>query len=387
MTTDPNSSAQPGQERIAKRIAAAGICSRREAERLIEAGRVTLNGRVQRTPAITVSPSDRVEVDGAPLESAGPPQLWRYHKPRGLITTHRDPQGRDTVFDALPRELPRVVSVGRLDLNTEGLLLLTTSGALARHLELPSTAWLRRYRVRAHGQITQQQLDKLQSGLTIDGVRYAGIEARLDGEETARGGFKANIWLTMALREGKNREIRKVLSHLDLEVNRLIRISYGPLMLGDLAPRAIDEVRPRIIADQLGATVAASLGLDARARRVAAAKPQRKRASQAGGAAGGHSSPSAKRAGADADGPRGRQVKGARKSATDTPATGAPRGQAPARGGAPGRTADARPAKKGSARRGGSLTAREGARAVNKRPGKPGGAKPPTKPGGRGRNR
>ncbi len=243
--------------RVAKAIAHAGLCSRREAERWIEEGRVAVNGQVLKSPAHVVGPDDWVTVDGQPLPAPERVRLWRYHKPKGLVTTHRDPQGRRTVFQALPEDLPRVVSVGRLDIATEGLLLLTTDGALARHLELPSTGWLRRYRVRAHGRIDQATLDALKDGVTIEGVRYAGIEARLDRQQ---GG---NVWLTMALREGKNREVKKVLAHLGLQVNRLIRLSYGPFALGELSPGAVEEVKGRVLADQLGPKLAIQFGLKA----------------------------------------------------------------------------------------------------------------------------
>lgn len=252
--------------RVAKAIARAGLCSRRDAERWIAAGRVAVNGRVLRTPATVVLPDDEVRVDGEPLPSPEPVRLWRYHKPKGLVTTHRDPQGRRTVFDALPPELPRVVSVGRLDVNTEGLLLLTTDGALARHLELPATGWLRRYRVRAHGKADQGDLDRLQQGLTVDGVAYGPVEAQLD---RVQGG---NLWLTVALREGKNREVKHLLGHLGLEVNRLIRLSYGPLALGELKPGAVAEVKARVIADQLGPRMARQLGLQSKAAERRAAR-------------------------------------------------------------------------------------------------------------------
>ena len=244
-----------GPMRIAKAMARAGLCSRREAERWIEAGRVAVNGATLTTPAHLVGPDDAVVVDGKPLPSAGPPRLWRYHKPKGLVTSARDPEGRKTVFDALPPDLPRVVSVGRLDVATEGLLLLTTHGGLSRHLELPSTGWLRRYRVRAKGKIDQTALDALKSGITVDGVRYGPIEAKLDRSQGA------NQWFTLALREGKNREIKRVLAHLGLAVNRLIRISYGPFALGELKAGAVDEIKRGVLADQIGARLAAELGL------------------------------------------------------------------------------------------------------------------------------
>ena len=232
--------------RIAKAMARAGLCSRRDGERWIADGRVCVNGRVLTTPGVEVGPADRILVDGQPLPAAGPAQLWRYYKPRGLVTTHADPEGRPTVFDALPPDLPRVVSIGRLDFNTEGLLLLTNDGALARHLELPATGWLRRYRVRAHGRVTQSDLDGLKEGVTIDGVRYGGIEAAIDSVQAG------NMWLTIGLREGKNREVRRILGSLALEVNRLIRVSYGPFQLMDLEPGAIEAVKRRVLADQLG---------------------------------------------------------------------------------------------------------------------------------------
>lgn len=241
--------------RIAKAMARAGLCSRRDAERWIEAGRVSVNGALLKSPARDVGPADVILVDGKALPAAEPVRLWRYHKTRGVVTTHRDPEGRPTVFEKLPPEMPRVMSVGRLDLNTEGLLLLTNDGALARHLELPSTGWLRRYRVRAHGKVTQEALDKLKDGIEVDGVRYGSIEAKLDSVQGS------NVWMTFSLREGKNREVRNVLSTLGLDVNRLIRLSFGPFQLLDLAPGAVEVVRRRILADQLGLKLARELGL------------------------------------------------------------------------------------------------------------------------------
>lgn len=255
--------------RVAKAIAAAGLCSRRDAERLIEAGRVAVNGKKLATPAHVVTASDTITVDGKPLPQVEAPRLWRYNKPRGLLVSHKDPQGRKTVFEALPPGLPRVVSVGRLDLNTEGLLLLTTDGALARHLELPSTGWLRRYRVRAHGRVTQAALDALGKGITIDGVRYGPVEARIDREQGS------NLWLTVALREGKNREVKRIAEQLGLTVNRLIRTSFGPFALGDLAPGMVEEVKPRVLADQLGPKLAASFGLRDVAKERRQARPRR----------------------------------------------------------------------------------------------------------------
>jgi 23S rRNA pseudouridine2605 synthase len=259
--------------RIAKALARAGLCSRREAERWIAQGRVSVNGEVLASPARDVGPSDRILVDGQELPALEPPRLWRYHKPKGLVTTHKDPEGRKTVFETLPAHLPRVVSVGRLDVSTEGLLLLTNDGALARHLELPATGWLRRYRVRAHGTITQEALDRLEGGVAINGVRYGPIEARLDKPQGS------NVWLTIGLREGKNREVRTILEHLGLTVNRLIRISFGPFQLLDLEPGGVEPVRRRVLIDQLGQQVAHALGLvaddegaAARARRQPSAK-------------------------------------------------------------------------------------------------------------------
>ena len=242
-------------ERIAKVMARAGLCSRREAERWIAEGRVSVNGKLLATPAFEVGPSDRVVVDGEPLPVAEPVRLWRYHKPRGLVTTHKDPEGRPTVFDNLPETMPRVISIGRLDFNTEGLLLLTTDGALARHLELPSTGWLRRYRVRARGRITQARLDELKNGVTIEDVSYGPIEATLDSEHGA------NIWLTVGLREGKNREIRKIMAHLMLDVGRLIRVSFGPFQLLDLEPGTVEPIKRRVLAEQLGPRLARDLGV------------------------------------------------------------------------------------------------------------------------------
>jgi 23S rRNA pseudouridine2605 synthase len=243
--------------RIAKAIAHAGLCSRRDAEALIAQGRIAVNGSVLFTPAYIVKPGDRVTVDGKPLPEPQAPRLWRYHKPKGLVTSHKDPQGRKTVFEALPPDLPRVVSVGRLDLNTEGLLLLTNDGELARHLELPSTGWLRRYRVRAHGTVTEADLQKLADGMTIEGVRYGSVEARIDRKQGD------NVWLTLGLREGKNREVKRLAEALGLKVNRLIRVSFGPFMLGDLEPGEVREVSARVLADQLGSKLASTLGVEA----------------------------------------------------------------------------------------------------------------------------
>jgi 23S rRNA pseudouridine2605 synthase len=243
-------------ERIAKAIARAGLCSRREAEQWILAGRVEVNGRKIASPALDVRASDRIAVDGKPLPERERTRLFLHHKPRGLVTSARDPQGRPTIFERLPAHLPRLISVGRLDLNTEGLLLLTNDGGLARVLELPKTGWLRRYRVRAHGRVSQAALDALAAGITVDGIRYGPIEAKLDREQGS------NVWLSFAMREGKNREIRNVLGALGLKVNRLIRISFGPFRLGELPEGAVEEVRTRVLREQIGERIAQEAGAD-----------------------------------------------------------------------------------------------------------------------------
>jgi 23S rRNA pseudouridine2605 synthase len=254
--TDTNNDQHKSGERIAKVIARAGLASRREAEAWIEAGRVAVNGGTIRSPALDVTGSDRITVDGVPLPARERTRLFLYHKPRGLMTTHADPQGRPTIFQKLPPDLPRLISVGRLDFNTEGLLLLTNDGALARVLELPATGWLRRYRVRAHGAVTQRQLDGLRNGVTISGIRYGAIEAVL---ERVQG---SNLWLNFAIREGKNREVRNVLSHLELTVNRLIRVSFGPFQLGEIEAGAVEEIKTRVLREQLGDKLAAQSEAD-----------------------------------------------------------------------------------------------------------------------------
>ena len=275
MSVPPEDLAAPAGdgERIAKRLARAGICSRRDAEKLIAAGKVAVNGRVLDTPAVLVKPGDRVVVDGQVVPEPEKARVWRYHKPAGLVTTHRDPQGRTTVFERLPADLPRVISVGRLDLNSEGLLLLTNDGDLARSLELPAAGWIRRYRVRVHGVIDPESLVPLElpaagwvrryrvrvhgtidpetlvpleRGITIDGVKYGPIKAVLDRQQGA------NAWLTISLKEGKNREIRRVMEHLGWPVSRLIRVAYGPFQLGSLPEGQVEEVPTKIVKEQLG---------------------------------------------------------------------------------------------------------------------------------------
>jgi 23S rRNA pseudouridine2605 synthase len=252
---DKNNQQNPG-ERIAKVMARAGLASRREAEAWIAAGRVAVNDAVINSPALNVTASDRIAVDGQPLPRRERTRLFRYHKPRGLVTTHSDPEGRPTIFAALPKDLPRLISVGRLDINTEGLLLLTNDGGLARVLELPATAWLRRYRVRAKGRVMQPALDNLRAGITVAGVHYGPIEATLDREQGA------NVWLTIGIREGKNREVRKVLETLDLQVNRLIRVAFGPFELGDLDDGEVKEIESQALRTELGEKIVAEAGAD-----------------------------------------------------------------------------------------------------------------------------
>ncbi|MEP3844381.1 MAG: pseudouridine synthase [Paracoccaceae bacterium] len=237
--------APPG-DRIAKVIARAGLASRRGAEDIVRAGRVAVNGKVIDSPALNVTTSDKISVDGKPLQAAEPARLWRYHKPTGLVTSAKDEKGRATIFDKLPEDLPRVMSVGRLDINSEGLLLLTNDGELKRKLELPSTGWMRRYRVRIHGRPSDESFKPLRDGLTVEGERFQSMQITLDRQQGA------NAWATIGLREGKNREIRRAMEAVGLTVNRLIRLSYGPFQLGDLTQGTVEEVRPRIMRDQLG---------------------------------------------------------------------------------------------------------------------------------------
>jgi 23S rRNA pseudouridine2605 synthase len=268
-TGPPGQALDDGGERVAKALARAGVASRRDVERLIAAGRVALNGQMLTTPAIKVSPGDILTVDGAVVDAAEPTRLFRYHKPAGLLATNKDPQGRRTVFDALPPGLPRLISVGRLDLASEGLLLLTNDGELARALELPATGLARRYRARALGRIDQARLDALRDGITIEGVRYGPIEATLD--KAREGAAGANVWITVTLTEGKNREVRRVLEAIGLKVNRLIRLAYGPFALSTLEPGMVEEVGPRVIREQLAHLIApANLPRGDRAQFVAA---------------------------------------------------------------------------------------------------------------------
>ncbi|MDP2205051.1 MAG: pseudouridine synthase [Alphaproteobacteria bacterium] len=244
---DQNTAADENRgERIAKRLARAGVCSRRDAERWIAEGRVMLNGKILETPAVLVTDADKIIVDGRSIGAAPATRLWRYHKPAGLVTSHRDEQDRDTIFQHLPREMPRVISVGRLDLNSEGLLLLTNDGGLSRHLELPATGWSRQYRVRAFGSVGEGMIKLLAKGITIEGVHYGPIKLEVERQQGS------NVWLHMTLHEGKNREIRRVLSRFGLEVNRLIRESYGPFHLSKLAPGQVEEVTPEALDNALG---------------------------------------------------------------------------------------------------------------------------------------
>lgn len=237
-------------ERIARRLARAGVASRRVAETMIAAGRVAVNGRIIDSPALNVTAEDKVTLDGRPVASPEATRLWRYYKPVGLVTSERDERGRDTVFAHLPEEMPRVMSVGRLDLNSEGLLLLTNDGALKRRLELPSTGWLRKYRVRAHGAPEDAALEPLRRGITVEGERFQPMQVALDRQQGT------NVWLTVAIREGRNREVRRALETVGLRVNRLIRVSYGPFQLGELEPGGVEEVRPKVLREQLGLVAA-----------------------------------------------------------------------------------------------------------------------------------
>lgn len=243
--SDPNSNSPEG-DRIAKVLSRAGVASRREAERMIAEGRVTVNGKKIDSPALNVTARDRITVDGNPLPEAEEERLWLYYKPNGLVTTNADEKGRTTIFDELPEDLPRVMTVGRLDLNSEGLLLLTNDGGIKRKLELPETGWLRRYRVRINGRPKDTDFEPLRKGLVVDGERFQPMQVTLDRQQGA------NAWVTIGLREGKNREIRRAMEDIGFHVNRLLRISYGPFQLGDLKPGQVEEVRRKVMRDQLG---------------------------------------------------------------------------------------------------------------------------------------
>ncbi|WP_300032232.1 pseudouridine synthase [uncultured Roseobacter sp.] len=263
----------PPGDRIAKVLSRAGIASRREAERMIEAGRVSVNGEKITSPALNVTAADKITVDGKEVGEPDPPRIWLYHKPTGLVSTDNDEKGRETIYDHLPDDMPRVMSIGRLDLNSEGLLLLTNDGGVKRRLELPSTGWLRRYRVRVNGRPTDDTLEPLRRGITADGEHFQPMTVTLDRQQGA------NAWLTVGLREGRNREIRRALAEVGLSVNRLIRISYGPFQLGELKQGMVEELRRKVVRDQLGLEAEDDSG---RARRASAGKkgPGQKRSSK-----------------------------------------------------------------------------------------------------------
>lgn len=261
------SNTPPPGDRIAKVLARAGVASRREAERMIEAGRVTVNGKPIDSPALNVTAKDKITVDGKPVSEPEPSRLWLYHKPTGLVTTAKDEKGRATIFDNLPEDMPRVMSVGRLDLNSEGLLLLTNDGGIKRKLELPSTGWLRKYRVRVNGRPKDEDFAPLRQGLVIDDERFQPMTVTLDRQQGA------NAWLTIGLREGKNREIRRAIEDIGFTVNRLLRVSYGPFQLGTLKPGEVEEIRRRVLRDQLGLEAEDKQGTPPKRP----ARPQRKR--------------------------------------------------------------------------------------------------------------
>ncbi len=350
-------------DRIAKVLARAGVASRRDAERIIEAGRVTVNGEVITSPALNVTEKDEILVDDLPLADPEPPRLWLYHKPTGLVTSARDEKGRETVFDTLPDDLPRVMSVGRLDLNSEGLLLLTNDGELKRKLELPATGWTRKYRVRVNGRPHDEMMTPVRKGITVDGERFQPMSVSIDRQQGA------NAWLTVALKEGKNREIRRAMEAVGLSVNRLMRISYGPFQLGTLAPGEVEELRPRVLRDQLGLDLDRKMPVRKRAggaAPAAAGAPDAPRDYKGRGKLGG---PLAGRAGGKAD-PVSGQKPGGKSGAKPDAKTGA--------------KSAAKPASKPRARKGPLIDEWDAptgrGKPSGKRSGKPGG-----KPTGRGK--
>ncbi|MDC0738634.1 pseudouridine synthase [Cognatishimia sp. SS12] len=319
--SNPAASSATEGDRIAKVLARAGVASRREAERMIEAGRVSVNGKVLTSPAFNVTETARILVDGKPLAEKEPERLWLYHKPVGRVTTHKDEKDRATIFDDLPDTMPKhVMTIGRLDLNSEGLLLLTNDGDVKRKLELPSTGWVRKYRVRVNGRPNEARFQPLRDGITVDGEHFAPMDLVLDRQQGA------NAWVTVALREGKNREIRRAMEAIDLKVNRLIRISYGPFQLGDLKPGAVEELRRRVVRDQLGldgAVPPEERKTPARRRKA----PQRDAAPKPHGTDLSDMTPTRKRPGKPTGGkPHSGKPGGPRKSAGGRPA-GSPNGK------------------------------------------------------------
>lgn len=330
-------------ERIAKILARAGLCSRRDAERWIAEGRVSVDGKVLDSPAVTVTEASDVRVDGKPIPQPERARLWRYHKPAGLVTTHRDEKGRPTIFESLPADLPRVISIGRLDLTSEGLLLLTNDGALARRLELPSTGWVRRYKVRVHGAVEPERLAALARGVTVDGVSYGPIRAEMDRQQGS------NAWLTVALREGKNREIRRVLEHLGYSVTRLIRLAYGPFQLGALPRGEVEEVPKKVLADQLGTGGGATSGAggDGNNKARPKKKPPARAKASARADAGAAAPASARSAASDAPRPARPASRSKPGSVETAPAKPSSRSARPpsAGGGGAARAAGERPAR------------------------------------------
>ncbi|MDX2482141.1 MAG: pseudouridine synthase [Pseudodonghicola sp.] len=364
MSTQPPPDTPEG-DRIAKILSRAGVASRREAERMIEAGRVSVNGKVIDSPALNVTDSDRIVVDGKPLAAPEPARLWLYHKPSGRVTTERDELDRPTIFDDLPEEMPRVMSVGRLDLNSEGLLLLTNDGAIKRQLELPSTGWLRKYRVRIKGRPKDEDFEPLRKGITIDGDKFQPMIVSVDRQQGA------NAWLTIGLREGKNREIRRAMEEMGFSVNRLIRISYGPFQLGTLKAGAVEEIRRRVMRDQLGLDSPDDVNTPPDGGH---AKPRLRSNTKPGGKPGGK--PGTKPGAAPWEKPRS----GPGGKPGGKPGSGKPGGKPSYRpdsrsSGGPGSKPGAKPGEKPGARSGPKSGPRSGAK-----PGPGFGAKPGTKP-------